>query len=274
MKKRLLLHLLVWTFTLWCVAPFAWQIITSLKSNPEIAAVPNVYLPKHLSLEHYSTLFWRKPFGRYLLNSFLISAGSMILCLFVSSLAAYSVARLHVRGGKLLLLSLVIIALFPSIVFFFPLYELVRITHTANNPIALILPYVTFNLPFAVLVLTSFFRSVPLDVEEAAKLDGLSRLQILFRIIMPLAAPALATTGILIFIASWNEFLLALTFMTRDTAKTVTAGVASLGGSSSYDIPWGPIAASVVISTLPLILLVILFQRRIIQGLTAGASKG
>ncbi len=182
--------------------------------------------------------------------------------------------RYHVRGGKFLLLALVIIALFPSIIFFFPLYELVRVTHTANNPIALILPYVTFNLPFAVLVLTSFFRSVPLDVEEAAKIDGLTRLQVLFRIIMPLAAPALATTGILIFIACWNEFLLALTFMTRDSAKTVTAGVASLGGTSGYDIPWGPIAASVVISTLPLILLVLVFQRRIIQGLTAGASKG
>ena len=129
----------------------------------------------------------------------------------------------------------VALLLFPPIIFFFPLYELVRATHTANNPVALVLPYVTFNLPFAVLVLTSFFRHVPADVEEAAKLDGLSRLQILFRIILPLAAPALATTGILIFIAAWNEFLLALTFMTRDTARTVTAGVASLGGTSGFD---------------------------------------
>ena len=272
--KRLVLHTLVWIFVAWCLAPFVWQILTSLKSNAEIASIPNVYIPAHVAGEHYATLFERKPFGRYLLNSFIVSGSSMILCLFVSSLAAYAVARLHVRGGRFLLLALVIVALFPPIIFFFPLYELVRITHTANNPVALILPYVTFNLPFAVLVLTSFFRSVPLDVEEAAKIDGLTRLQILFRIIMPLAAPALATTGILIFIACWNEFLLALTFMTRDSAKTVTAGVASLGGTSSYDIPWGPIAASVVVSTLPLVFLVLVFQRRIIQGLTAGASKG
>ena len=272
--KRCVFHILVWLFVAWCLAPFVWQIITSLKSNEEIGAIPNVYVPQRLSGEHYSTLFNRKPFGRYLANSLIISGASTILCLLVSALAAYAVARLRVRGGRFVLLGLVIVALFPSIIFFFPLYELVRLTRTANNPIALILPYVTFNLPFAVLVLTSFFRSVPLEVEEAAKIDGLTRLQILLRVIVPLAAPALVTTGMLIFIACWNEFLLALTFMTRDSAKTVTAGVASLGGTSSYDIPWGPIAASVVVSTAPLILLVLVFQRRIIQGLTAGATKG
>src|SRR5688500_4079755 len=272
--KRPVFHILVWLFVAWCLAPFVWQIVTSLKSNEEIGAIPNVYVPQRLSGEHYSTLFDRKPFGRYLANSLIVSGASTILCLLVSALAAYAVARLRVRGGRFLLLGLVVVALFPSIIFFFPLYELVRLTRTANNPIALILPYVTFNLPFAVLVLTSFFRSVPLEVEEAAKIDGLTRLQILVRVIVPLAAPALVTTGMLIFIACWNEFLLALTFMTRDSAKTVTAGVASLGGTSSYDIPWGPIAASVVVSTAPLIVLVLVFQRRIIQGLTAGAPKG
>lgn len=272
--KRILFHTAVWIFVAWCVAPFAWQIITSLKTSTEIAGIPTRYLPSHFDLEHYATLFARKPFGRYLLNSFVVSGASTLLCVAISSLAAYAIARLHVRGGRALQLGLIIIALFPPIIFFFPLYELLRLTHTANNPIALILPYVTFNLPFTVLVLTSFFRNVPLDVEEAARIDGLSRPQILLRIIFPLATPALATTGILIFIGCWNEFLLALTFMTRDTAKTVTAGVASLGGSSSYDVPWGPIAASVVVSTLPLILLVLVFQRRILQGLTAGASKG
>jgi multiple sugar transport system permease protein len=272
--KRLTLHVLVWAFVAWCLAPFAWQVITSLKSNAEIAAIPNVYVPQDLSAHHYADLFTRKPFGRYLLNSFVVSASATALCLLVGALAGYAVARLHVRGGRFLLAALVLVALFPPIVFFFPLYELVRLTGTANNPLALILPYAAFNLPFAVLVLTSFFRGVPLDVEEAAKIDGLGRLQILTRVIAPLAAPALATTGILVFIACWNEFLLALTFMTRDSAKTVTAGVASLGGTGTYDIPWGPVAASVVVSTAPLILLVLAFQRRIIQGLTAGGSKG
>lgn len=272
--KRAVLHILVWSFVAWCLAPFVWQIITSLKTNEEIMAVPAVYVPEDPTPRHYESLFGRKPFARYLLNSFVVSAASTAVCLLVSSMAAYAVSRLRAAGGRYLLMSLVVVALFPPIIFFFPLYELVRLTGTANNPLSLIVPYVTFNLPFAILVLSAFFRAIPMDVEEAAKVDGFTRMQILFRIIMPLAAPALATTGILVFIASWNEFLLALTFMTADTAKTVTAGVASLGGTSGFELPWGPIAASVVVSTAPLILLVVVFQKRIIQGLTAGASKG
>ncbi|MEW6754138.1 MAG: carbohydrate ABC transporter permease [Candidatus Latescibacterota bacterium] len=178
------------------------------------------------------------------------------------------------RSAGPLLGLLVAVSLFPPIVFFFPIYELVRLTGMANTPPALILPYTSANLPFTVLVLTSFFRTVPLDIEEAAKVDGLGRVQTLLRIVLPLAAAALATTGILVFIACWNEFLLALTFMTRDSAKTVTAGIASLSGTTTYQLPWGPIAASVVVSTLPLILMVVLCQQRIIQGLTAGAAKG
>src|SRR5688572_25586322 len=122
--KRLAVHTLVWLFVAWCVAPFVWQVVTSLKTNEEIASIPNVYIPAHLGGHHYATLFDRKPFGRYLLNSFVVSGGSMVVCLFVSSLAAYAVARLRVRGGRFLLLGLVIVALFPPIVFFFPLYEL------------------------------------------------------------------------------------------------------------------------------------------------------
>ena len=132
----------------------------------------------------------------------------------------------------------------------------------------------TFNLPFAILILASFFRTISIEIEEAAKVDGFSRWQILFKIMMPLSAPALATTGILIFIFCWNEFLLSLTFMTRDTARTVTAGIASLSGGTQFEIPWGSIAAAVVLSTMPLVALVAVFQRRIIQGLAAGGSKG
>lgn len=272
--KRFMLHALVWLVVLWCLAPFVWQIITSLKTEAEIAHIPTVYVPTQVNGENYRSLFIRKPFGRYLWNSFFISSLSTVLCLLIGALAAYSVARLKVRGSGALLAVLVAVSLFPTIIFFFPIYELVRLTHTANTPIALILPYVTFNLPFAILVLSAFFRGISTDIEDAAKVDGFSRLQILFRIILPLAAPALATTGILVFIFCWNEFLLALTFMTRDTAKTVTAGIASLSGTTLYELPWGAISAAVVVSTAPLILLVIVFQRRIIQGLTAGATKG
>ena len=267
-------QILAWVVVVWCLAPFLWQIATSLQTDAEITAVPTTYLPTHPTGEHYRALFERKPFARYLWNSFLISSVSTAACLAVSAMAAYAIARLKVRGAKLILCSLVAISLFPPIIFFFPLYEMVRFTGTANSPIALIIPYITFNLPFTILVLTAFFRSVPMEIEEAAKVDGLSRWQTLTRIVLPLSAPALATTAILVFIFCWNEFLLALTFMTADDSKTVTAGIASLSGGSQFEVPWGAISASVVVSTLPLILLVLIFQRRIILGLTSGASKG
>lgn len=272
-SRNKLIIALIWIMVVWSLAPFAWQILTSVKTNAEIASIPVTYLPSEPGLQHYQALFERKPFVHYLWNSFLVSASATVLALLIGSLAAYSFARLPLPGSKWLLVALVGLALFPPIIFFFPLYELIRAVHLINHPLALILPYVALNLPFVVLVLTAFFRAVPVDIEDAAKVDGLSRLGILFRIVMPLAMPAMITTGILVFIFCWNEFLFALTFMTEDASRTVTAGVASLGGGSIYEIPWGPIAAAVVVSTLPLIVLVLIFQRRIIEGLTAGAVK-
>lgn len=272
--KRVLFYLLLWLVLLWCLAPFLWQIITSLKTNEEIAALPVTYIPVEPGLQHYRVLFTRKPFGRYLFNSFFVSGVSTVLCIGLSALAAYSFSRLRLRGSRLMLGALVVISFFPPIIFFFPLYEMIRAAGLTNHPLALILPYTTLNLPFSIIVLSTFFRGIPLDIEEAAKVDGFSRLQILHRIVLPLAAPALATTAILVFIFAWNEFLFALSFMTNDRMKTVTAGIASLSGTTMHELPWGPISAAVVISTLPLILLVLIFQRRIIQGLTAGASKG
>jgi multiple sugar transport system permease protein len=272
--KRVCFYTLIWLAVLWCLAPFLWQIITSLKTNEEISALPVTYLPLHPGLQHYESLFIRKQFARYLLNSFVVSGASTILCVGFSALAAYSFSRLHVCGSRWMLGALVVISLFPPIIFFFPLYEMMRAVGLTNNWLGLIIPYTTFNLPFSIIALATFFRGVPRDIEDAAKVDGLGRLQILWRIIMPLAAPALATTAILVFIFAWNEFLFALTFMTNERMKTVTAGVATLSGTTGHETPWGPIAAAVVVSTIPLILLVAIFQRRIIQGLTAGAAKG
>ena len=272
--KRAVQQILVWLAVLWCLAPFGWQLVTSFKTDAEIARVPTVYLPAQPNLGRYTSLFERKPFTRYLWNSFRISSLATVLCVLVSAMAAYSLSRLKVRGANWFQAALLAVAFFPPIIFFFPLYELVRLTGTANHDIALVFPYVLFNLPLATLILTAFFRTLPVELTEAAQVDGFSRWQILVRIIAPLSAPALVTTAILIFIFCWNEFLLALTFMTQDRAKTVTVGIASLSGGTLYELPWGAVSAAVVVSTLPLIVLVLLFQKRIIQGLTAGATKG
>jgi multiple sugar transport system permease protein len=258
----------------WSAAPALWQLLTALKPDAQITRVPTVYLPDPPTLSHVATLWERKPFGRYLWNSAWISAAGMILCLACAAPAAAVLARSSRRLRDRVLLGLLAVALFPPIVLLFPLFEGVRALHLVNHPISLIVPYAALNLPLAVWVLESGFRALPRELDEAARLDGLAPARRLLRVHAPLAAPTLATAALLVFIFCWNEFLLALTFLTRDGSKTVTAGIASVSGASLYEIPWGQLSAATVIATLPLLVLVFVFQRRIVGGLTRGAVKG
>jgi multiple sugar transport system permease protein len=276
-RKRFLsigIALGVGVVVLFSLAPFLWQVVTSLKPSNEIFSRPVRYIPSHLDLSAYVKIFSRHPFARQILNSVFIACAGTFLCLFASSLASYALARLRLRGGRGFLLFLLFLSLFPPVVLIVPLYEMVSTFGLMNNYLALIIPYAALNVPFATWVLTSFFRQIPEALEDAAKVDGLSRLGILVRIILPLSAPALATTAILVFIFCWNEFLFALTFMTRATSRTVPVGIAMLSGASQYEIPWDQISAATVLTTLPLVAFVVLFQRRIVEGLTAGAVKG
>jgi multiple sugar transport system permease protein len=274
LSARILGFLLLSVILAWCLAPLLWQLLTSLKPDGEITARPASYWPRDVTLDHYASLFSRKPFGRYLWNSLFISSGATLLCLAVAAPAAYSLSRLRPRGAGGVIALLIGVSLFPAVTFFFPLYEIVRALHLANNPIALIVPYATFNLPLAVLFLAAFFRTIPPSIEEAGLIDGLGRLGLLLRVILPLSGPGLATTAILVFIASWNEFLFALTFMPRDEAKTVTVAIASLSGGSLYELPWGLIGAAIMLSVAPLVVMAALFQRRIVEGLTKGSVTG
>jgi len=224
--------------------------------------------------EHVAALWLRKPFGRYLANSAWISAWATLLCVALAALAAAALAWLPGRRREGLLLALLVVSLFPPIMLLFPLYEGVRTLGWINDPLALVLPYAALNLPLAIWVLESALRALPRELDEAARMDGLAAPARLLRIHLPLVAPSLATAGILVFIFCWNEFMLALTFMTRDASKTVTAGIASVGGASIYEIPWGQLSAAVVIATAPLVAMVLLFERRIVSGLTRGAIKG
>ncbi len=273
-RERFLGILFLLILLAWCLAPLAWQAITSVKPDAEITALPVRYWPENFTLDHFINLFTRRPFGRYIWNSFFIASGATALCLLVSAPAAYALTRLRPRGGRAIFVTLVAVSFFPAITFFFPLYEIVRALGLANNPVSLIVPYAAFNLPLAVLFLSAFFKTIPDSIEEAGLVDGLGRIGILTRIILPLSGPGLATTAILVFIASWNEFLLALTFLPRDDAKTITVAIASLSGGSLYELPWGLIGAAIVLSVAPLILLVAFFQRRIVAGLTQGSVTG
>jgi multiple sugar transport system permease protein len=258
----------------WSLAPVAWQVLTALKADSQITRTPIVYLPEPPTTEHFRTLLERKPFETYLANSAAISGAATILSVFLGALAASALSRMAGRSRDRLLLGFLLLATFPPILLLFPLYEGVRALGLLNHPLALVLPYAALSLPLSVWILESGLRQIPKEVDEAAVLDGLTALGRLFRIHVPLAAPSVVAAMILVFIFCWNEFMLALTFMTRDAGKTVTAGIASVGGASIYEIPWGQLSAAIVITTAPLVLLVLLFERRIASGLTRGAIKG
>jgi len=272
--RRVGLPLAITLIALFCLAPFLWQVLTSFKLNADIAAVPNVYWPTRFTLSHYLELFTRRPFLNYVVNSTLVALLSTFLALAVGAPAAYALARLNLQGERWLLAAILIITLFPPILLFLGLLDIVRFLHLGNTYLALILPYAALNLPLTILVLHSFFRQLPRDLEDAARVDGYSTPQLLLQIVLPLTLPALVTTGILAFIAAWNEFIFALTFITREEMKTIPVAAAQLSGATLMEIPYGPLAAATVIGTFPLVLLVFFFQRQIIQGLTAGAIRG
>lgn len=259
---------------LWSLAPFLWQVITSLKPAAEVVSVPPTYWPSDATVSSYFKIFHTRPFALYILNSFIVALGTTFFCTIAGTSAAYAFARLDLPGGGWAVKGILFVALFPPTILIIPLFRIIGSLGLLNNPFGLILPYTAMNLPFSIWVLMTFFKQIPKDIEEAAAVDGFTRWGTLWKIIFPLSAPAVATTAILIFIFSWNEFLIALKFMSRDSARTVPVGIAMLSGVSSYEVPWDQISAAVVLTTLPVVAMVLAFQKRIIEGMTAGAVKG
>ncbi|MBI2069532.1 MAG: carbohydrate ABC transporter permease [Elusimicrobia bacterium] len=258
----------------WSLAPFLWQAASSVKSTAEIFRTPITYWPRHWTLTNYGDLFFVRPFARYIANSLLIAGASSILSCAAAALAAYALTRLGLAKAVLLARLVLLAALLPPTLLVIPLYKVIQSMGLINHPLGLILCYATLNLPLALWLLTHAFRQFPLEIEEAAKLDGFGSWAIFWRFILPLSLPAVVTSAILVFIFSWNEFLLALVLMTQDARRTAPVGIAMLSGVSSYEIPWNQIAAAVVATTLPIVALVLAFERRIVEGLTAGAVKG
>jgi len=256
------------------LAPMLWQVLTSVKTNADIAAVQNVYFPDQITFQHYQELFQRRPFLLYILNSGLVAFISTILCLAIGSPAAYALARLKLPGEQIVIAAILVVTLFPYVLLFLGLLEIVRAVGLGNNYLSLIVPYTAINLPLTILVMRSFFQQLPRDLEDAARIDGYTTGQLLIQILPPLTLPALVTTGILAFIFSWNEFIFALTFISQESMKTVPVATAQLSGASAFEVPYGAIAAATVVGTIPLVILVLIFQQRIVQGLTAGAVKG
>ena len=270
--KQIGLWLLIVIISVYALFPFYYAIITSFKSGSAIFEV--TYWPTDFSLANYLGVLQSGSFPRNIVNSVIVSFAVVVLSLLLAITAAYALARVRFKGRGALLFTILSVSMFPQIAVLAGLFEMVRALGLYNNLLSLILAYMIFTLPFTVWVLTTFMRDLPIELEEAAVVDGAKPHQIIFKVFMPLMWPALVTTGLLAFIAAWNEFLFALTFVSNDAQRTVPVAIALLSGATEQEIPWGPIMAASVIVTVPLVVLVLIFQRRIVAGLTAGAVKG
>ena len=263
---------LVATIVLVAVFPLYYALVTSFESGAAMFEVN--YLPAGPDWSNYVAVFREQPFGRNILNSLLVATAVVLAGLALGVTAAFALARVRFRGRTLLLMTLLGVSMFPQIAVLSGLFELVRALGLYNRLGSLGLSYMIFTLPFTVWVLTAFMRDLPAELEEAAIMDGASPLVIVLRVFLPLMGPALVATGLLAFIAAWNEFLFALTFTLTNDQRTVPVAIALISGASQYELPWGRIMAASVVVTVPLVVLVLAFQRRIVSGLTAGAIKG
>ncbi|WP_341771193.1 carbohydrate ABC transporter permease [Pseudomaricurvus hydrocarbonicus] len=269
---NVLFYLLLAVIVLYTVFPFYWAIVSSLKSGSALFQVD--FWPQDPYWENYVAVFREQPFGRNILNSLLVSISTVLISLSLALAAAYAMGRIQFRGRTLLLFVILGVSMFPQVAVLSGMFELINSLGLYNNLLALSLSYMIFTLPFTVWVLTTFMRELPKELEEAAIVDGATPFTIVTKVFIPLMGPALVTTGLLAFIAAWNEFLFALTFTLSSEMRTVPVAIALISGASSYELPWGNIMAASVIVTVPLIVLVLVFQRRIVSGLTAGAVKG
>ncbi len=255
-----------------CLFPFYWLINISLKTGNDLQS--SSVIPPNPTLKNYQEIFKNPDFTKALRNSAIVALTTTVLALVVGSFCAYALARLKLRGKFVILAIVLTISTFPQIAIAAPLFKLWSDIGLFNTWIGLILPYLTFALPLTVYILVSFFREIPRDLEEAALVDGATHFEAFRKVVVPLAAPGLATAGILAFIAAWNEFLLAVTLTSSSRARTVPAAIAFFTGATEHEVPYGSISAASVVISVPLIVMVLLFQKRIVAGLTAGAVKG
>jgi len=251
--------------------PFYWAIVASLTPDAALFREPSLW-PRTVILDHYRALFDQRDFLTPIRNSLIVAGTTTAFCLTVGTFAAYAMARLEFRGKAAIMAFILAVTMFPQISIVSPLYLLLRSLRLIDTYPGLIMPYMTFAMPLTVWILTGSIRQIPRDLEEAAHVDGASRRQSFMKILLPLAVPSLATTAILTFIYCWNEFLFALSFTLGPERQTVPVAIALFRGQ--YQVPWGQILAAAVIATAPVAVMVLVFQRRIVQGLTAGAVKG
>jgi trehalose/maltose transport system permease protein len=274
--SRTAFYILLLIIAFYLIFPFYWSLRSSITPDNELFATPVQYFPTHPTMGNYALVFSNGNFLKALANSTIVAVSVTVLSLVIGVLGSYALGRFRFRGRLPIMYLILSMTMFPSIAVLGALFERISQLGLYNQLPALIITYLIFTLPFTVWVLTSYFEQMPKDLEEAAYVDGCTPMQTLYMIMMPLIAPGLVTTGLLAFIQAWNEFLFALSFIQTPDKMTVTLALVNFATSTAggFELPWGQIQAATVIVTIPLIVLTLIFQRRILAGLTAGAVKG
>jgi multiple sugar transport system permease protein len=257
---------------LWVLIPVWWIVALSFKAPSTISN--GSFWPTKWTFGNYRTIFKTSDFLDALRNSVVIAVIATLVAVVLASFAAYAISRLRFRGKRVLLGASLMVAMFPQISLVTPMFNVERSVHLFDTWWGLVIPYIAFSLPLAIYILSSFFREIPRDLERAAEMDGATPMQAFVRVIAPLAMPGLVTSSILVFLFCWNDFLFAISFTSTNNSRTVPAAIAFFTGNSSFENPIGNIAAAAVIITIPILVFVLFFQRRIVAGLTSGAVKG
>ncbi len=254
------------------VFPFYWQVITSVKDTADITKMPTELWPGRFSIEFYKSVFVNHHLQTYLLNSIIVAVGAMIITVIVAFPAAYAFARIDFKFKKFFQNTILLANMFPLIAIVTPMFIIFRQLHLLNTYMGLILPSVILTLPMAIWTLIAFVKTIPYELEEAAKIDGARRRDLILKVVLPLSAPGIFTTAIIGFISAWNEFMFALVLVTKDEMRTVPIAISMFPGE--YSVPWGDMSAASIVATIPIIIVVLICQKRIVSGLTSGAIKG
>lgn len=270
------LTLLLWTAILAAAAvtifPFYWMLNTSLKPASEVFLSPPTFISRDWTFAAYATLLVERPFARYFLNSLVVSLGSTLLSVTLAALAAYGFTRFHIRGAGALIVFLLFTKMLPETLLIIPYFRLMSELGLINTYLALILAYSSFSLPFSVWMLIGFFRSIPREIDEAAIVDGASRLTSFFRVVLPLARPGLVAVALFTFLLSWNSYVWALVLTTDPNMFVLSVGIANMVGE--YRVQWNELMAGAVIAAVPVMVLYALLERHLVSAITAGAVKG
>jgi multiple sugar transport system permease protein len=271
-REKVLWSIAILLVLLYALIPVLW--ITSLSLKPPADIGDGKFIPETFTFDNYDQIFSTNLFNAALVNSIGIAAISTLISIVLASMAAYALSRLDFSGKALILSGALAIAMFPAISIVGPLFDMWRSLGLFDTWLGLIIPYLTFTLPLAIYTLSAFFREIPWELEQAARVDGATPFQAFRKVIVPLAAPGVFTSAILVFIFAWNDFIFANTLTSTENARTVPSALAFFTGGSQFEDPTGAISAAAVVVTIPIIIMVLLFQRRIVAGLTAGAVKG